>query len=564
MRKLVLTPRQVPPTLSHVHCRGGYGWLMPMAIGILTGFLRPVLAGSFLLPSVVALVGCSVPKEGGTHAPSAVSTSSGQRAPASQTRVGQGQSSPATSPLSNGEKPSSASSHSPWSPAPARRGLAVGEQSPPGPRAAVSPQPHERELPELPGLPEAAELPQDAEKTAAQLRQEALEVADELAASLPKDCGALAVRGWVYHRLGKTSEASRCWTACLKLDPRFAEAHFQLGSAAVKAGRFAEAQNHFQHAVDSDPKRTDARLRLAESLLMQGKAPEAVAVLEPLLAESGPVGAEAQYFTGRACLLLRHYAQAQRHFEEAIRLAPEMTHAYHGLATALARQGQSESARRYQAEFERRKQQDQKAEKERLKALDDVAELRTAVARAHAAAAGVFRAQGWLALAERHWRRAASLDAGDSDCRLQLVMLYQQQGRLADALRWCEELLQRQPRNPVFLLHTGLLYAEMHRWETAERMLRRALEAAPEHAAAHAALAQLYLRTGRNLDQARHHARRATQLADTAANNALLAAVCQAQGDRAAARQAIQRALHLEPDNAQIRAFEQSLGPETK
>lgn len=432
------------------------------------------------------------------------------------------------------------------------------EQADSPPRTSSS----QLDLPELPGLPQDASSPPVPEDTAAQLRREALEIAQALAASLPNHADALAVQGWVYYRLGNTSEASRCWTACLKVDPGFAEAHFQLGAVALKAGRFAEAQKRFQSALQAEPKRTDARLRLAEALLMQGEAQETLATLEPVLAESGPSIAEARYFSGRACLLLRQYSQAQGHFEEAIRLAPEMTHAYHGLATALARLGRSDLARKYQAEFEKQKREDQEAEKERLKALDDVAELRTAVARAHVAAARVFHVQGQLAAAERHWRRAAALDSKGCDAPLQLAMLYQRQGRLAEALRWSEELVQRAPGNPVFLLHLGVINAEMQRLEAAEQAFRRALEAAPDHAPAHAALAQLYLRAGRNLDQARHHAERAAKLADSAANHALLAAVCRAQGDSAAARQALQHAIRLEPDNAQIRALEQWLDQE--
>jgi len=416
------------------------------------------------------------------------------------------------------------------------------------------------DLPELPGLPEIAQPPQGAADPAAQLRREAYDVAEELATAFPNQPDALAVRGWVYHRLGNTSEASRCWNACVKLDPRFAEAHFQLGAVALKAGKFAEAQECFQRAVQADPKRADARLRLAEALLMEGKAQETLVVVGPVLAEGSAAAAEARYFSGRACLVLRQYVEAQRHFEEAIRLAPAMTHAYHGLATALARLGRSDQARRYQAEFEKRKQDDQQAEKKRLMALDDVAELRAAVARTHAAAAQVFGAHGQLRVAEKHWRRAAALDPQDTEARLQLAILFQQQGRLQEALVWSEELVERQPRNAVFLLHMGVIHAEIGRLEAAEGAFRRAVEAAPDHAPAHAALAQLYLRAGRNLGQARHHAERAVHLAATAPNYALLAAVCRAQGDVPAARRAIQQALRLEPHNAQIRALEQSLG----
>ncbi len=387
-------------------------------------------------------------------------------------------------------------------------------------------------------------------------------MAGELASALPNHVDALAVRGWIYHRLGNTLEASRCWARCLELDGRFAEAHFQLGAVAFKAGKFAEAHSRFQKAVEADPKRWDARLRLAEALLLQGKAEEALAALEPVLSASTAVAAEAHYFSGRACLLLGQYAQAQGHFEQAIRLSPEMTHAYHGLSTALARLGRSELARHYQVEFEKRKRKDQQAEKERLKRLDDVAELRAAVARAHAAAAQVLAARGQMVSAHRHWRRAATLDPGDTEVRLHLAILCQQQGRLQEALAWSEELVQRQPRNPVFLLHLGVIQAELERLDAAEASFRRALEAAPDHAAAHAAMAQLFLRTGRNLDQARKHAHRAVQLAGTAPNYALLAAVCRAQGDASGARQAIEQALRLDPHNPQLRAFQQSLGDE--
>lgn len=428
-----------------------------------------------------------------------------------------------------------------------------------GPSASIKPS-ERTDLPELPGLPPTVSTAEGAGDAAAQLRREALGIAEELAAAFPNHPDALAVRGWVYNRLGNTAEASRLWRTCVKLDPQFAEAHFQLGEVALKAGKFAEAELSFQRAVQADPGRWDARLRLAEALLMQGKAKETLAVVESVVAENSAAAAGARYFGGRACLVLRQYAQAQGHFEEAIRRAPEMTHAYHGLATALARLGRTEQARRYQAEFEKRKQQDQQAEKARLKALDDVAELRAAVARAHSAAARVFSTHGQLRQAEKHGQRAAALDPQDTEARLQLAVLCQQQGRLEEALAWSEELVQRQPRNPVFLLHMGVISAELRRLEAAERAFRRAVEVAPSHAPAHAALAQLYLRTRRNLDQARHHADRAVQLAGSAPNFALLAAVCQAQGDTAAAQHAIEHALRLEPTNAQIRALQQSLG----
>jgi tetratricopeptide (TPR) repeat protein len=407
----------------------------------------------------------------------------------------------------------------------------------------------------LPALPAAEDLRQ-AEMTA--LRREAAETAARVAEAFPTSAEALAVRAWMHHRYGQTAEAVRCWQRCLDLDARYAEAHVRLGQVALKTGDFERARTCFDRACQADPQRTDARIRLAEALLHSGEADQAVAVLERS-GQAALATAEGLYFLGRARLLLNDHQKAKDAFSAAIGLDPALTHAYHGLATACARLGDNAEADRWRAEFDRRKQQDQEAEKQKLKAFDDLAALRASVAMVHCLAAQVYLHQSQTRPAEDHWRRAASLDERNADARLGLVALCQQEGRAAEAIRPAEELVRIEPRNSVYWLSLGVLNAQLDRLEAAERAFRKAIEVAPGHAQAHAAMAQFYLRAGRDPLQARRCAETAVRLAPTAPNYALLAAACQSAGELEAARKAVGEALRLEPDNPQYRRLQESL-----
>ncbi len=78
------------------------------------------------------------------------------------------------------------------------------------------------------------------------------------------------------------------------------------------------------------------------------------------------------------------------------------------------------------------------------------------------------------------------------------------EGKLAEALEWCERAIAADTLNPArYYLHAGILQ-ELGQGERAVEALKRALYLEPEFALAHFALANLRLSLGRRRDAVRH------------------------------------------------------------
>lgn len=125
-----------------------------------------------------------------------------------------------------------------------------------------------------------------------------------------------------------------------------------------------------------------------------------------------------------------------------------------------------------------------------------------------------------------------------------------------------EELKSLEPKNHLHLRNEGLLYARMGKLDEAERVFREICRLEPARGFGYAALADLLLRRGRALAEARGLAERAVDLEPTAQHWTLLATTANQMGDRTAARAALERALALDPGNPQIKSVYASISQE--
>jgi tetratricopeptide (TPR) repeat protein len=89
---------------------------------------------------------------------------------------------------------------------------------------------------------------------------------------------------------------------------------------------------------------------------------------------------------------------------------------------------------------------------------------------------------------------------------------YREIGQLDDAAKLFDELLDAEPKNPLFLYARGGVAIDRSRPREAEPFLRRAVEGAPDHPEAHLALSRCLEQLGET-DDARFYLKRYEQLA---------------------------------------------------
>jgi tetratricopeptide (TPR) repeat protein len=205
------------------------------------------------------------------------------------------------------------------------------------------------------------------------------------------------------------------------------------------------------------------------------------------------------------------------------------------------------------ARFRELKVLEMKALKDRDTAFDDLASVRKTVAQVLTDVGRLYYLRKSSAKAETLLQRAATLDTEQSECRILLTTLYQQDGRVAEALQLHEQLANIEPNNAVHQGNIGVLSVQLKRYDRAEKAFRKAIALAPKQSFGYRYIAYLYLTTNSKLPEARKLAEQAVWFERTGENFFILAWACHANGDKADAISAIQEAIKLEPGNIEYK-----------
>jgi tetratricopeptide (TPR) repeat protein len=418
-------------------------------------------------------------------------------------------------------------------------------------RGQTGPSAAERDLPaDIESSP--AEEPASPEEAAEALRAEGLRTANRLIEDLPDRPEPIALLALAHSRFGNGAEAAQCWRRCLELDPGFAGAYDGLGRLALHTGEFDQAATHLKKALAMVPNLPEVRGLLADALMNLGKIDDAMAVLDEDV-ELFPENAESLARLGKACQQIKRYEKAKEKFQAAIEIDPGCMDAFYGLASVCVRLGQRDEAREYRERFAQLKAADEQDSDGRREAVYRPERLREAVAAICLAAGNVYSRHGDLGKAEERWLRAAALDPEEVAPRHQLVLIYLQQNRVADALQLLRQLREIDPENATHCLNLGFVHAQLGHFDEAESAFQSACRLDPQAPAAYVALVRLYLQSGSHLSEAKEFAETAVRLYPSAANYFVLGTVCDRTGDADGALSALEKAVKLAPDNAEFR-----------
>jgi len=252
---------------------------------------------------------------------------------------------------------------------------------------------------------------------------------------------------------------------------------------------------------------------------------------------------------GHAYLQLREFAAARENFEKAIEVGPSYTNAYFGLVTACTNLGDKEAAKKYAAKLKEMKAQDELSHRAMLKTFDDLVRVRKKVGSIYTAVGNVYLAHSDALIAESCFLRAAEMAPKAVPPREVLSWLYVQEGRTKDAEKMLAQLVDAGHADLSAMMTSGSLYTQLNLFEEAEKCYRHAIELTPAQAGGYGALSGMFLQAGIKFDEALQLAQKAVALEPVAKYYFLLSNAYRATGKILEARQAIDRAVELDPTN---------------
>lgn len=145
---------------------------------------------------------------------------------------------------------------------------------------------------------------------------------DSSGAKADERARALVEEGLRYADEGKWDEALKAYKQAVEVDPRYSDAHLNMGDAYMSAGRYKEGFAAYRQAIAASPSNADAFYSLGAAYNDMGQYGEA---FKPFVSAIGlrPDFAEAHYGIGFAYMRLENFREALPYLRRAARLMPD-------------------------------------------------------------------------------------------------------------------------------------------------------------------------------------------------------------------------------------------------
>jgi len=344
---------------------------------------------------------------------------------------------------------------------------------------------------------------------------EATKLDNEILKANPHDVEGLVYKAQVQLRQNDANGAVDSLQSALRNDPDNATAHYQLGLAFAQQHNDARAESEWREAVRLRPDLTDAQRALAALEVQRGDVDALLQTAQQIITAQ-PYSADGFILKGIADLARLRYSDAQQDAEQAMQRAPQSAAPYVQL-------GNIQLAQRHYAEAEKFYQQALDKEPSSVEGLSGLMntyfaqkQYDQAIAAANAQIAkspnnanfydllgtALFNGKKDLPGAEAALHKAIALDKTDVDALEKLGKVQVQEGAADKALALYQQSIKDNPREVTFYILSGELYEAKKDWDHAKGMYQQALSISPDHPLASNNLAYVILEQGGNVDVA--------------------------------------------------------------
>lgn len=151
---------------------------------------------------------------------------------------------------------------------------------------------------------------------------EAIEVLDNYMEWPSRMAPACEMLGLVHHDLGNSDQAMAFWNEALRADPAFVRVHVHIARAHLRGGAVSEAEVAIMAAIELRPKRAASWSVSGQIDFARGRFDQAIESLERAV-ELNPADAETQYWLGRSHLSKGSMIGALRQCEQLESISQE-------------------------------------------------------------------------------------------------------------------------------------------------------------------------------------------------------------------------------------------------
>ena len=365
------------------------------------------------------------------------------------------------------------------------------------------------------------------------MHEEAIDELNKVLASDPNNLAAMVDLAVSLRVLGQVDEAKDIVLRALEVDPEYSRLHLMLAQIELLAGHRDQARELAQGVLDRKPRDIDATIMRASLYLGDGERAEARELVEEAI-ERDSENAQLQAFFARMIEIPEgDVDSAEARLIAALERDPFLAEGWLVLGALQKKQGRVAEA---EASFERG-----------LQSSSDDANLHRELGLLLADSGEADRAQVHL---EESIRLASRMNA---EAHVALGALLARQGKLAEATKHYDLVLEQEPRNPGARNNRAIAMISVGRIDDARRDLERLVEDHPEFADAHNNLA-LVASLLKQWSKAEEHARLATELAPNSADAwSNLGYALDELGRLDEAEQAFRRALQASPSHWRAR-----------
>ncbi|MFM7149981.1 MAG: tetratricopeptide repeat protein, partial [Gemmataceae bacterium] len=176
----------------------------------------------------------------------------------------------------------------------------------------------------------------------------------------PDAAKAYEWRGWVYDRMNYPKDSLQDFLKALELDPNMIPARLRAAEIYMERSNPPEAEPHLEYLVKNFPERADARGRLGQCRVLQGRDDEARGLLEQAV-EGAPNDPLILIYLAKLDIRQGRPERAEKWLRRLLEIDGSDIEARYNLFNALQLQGRKEEATTTLEEYERYKKAMEKA-----------------------------------------------------------------------------------------------------------------------------------------------------------------------------------------------------------